>query len=304
MNLVRTLKALSDETRLRIIKVLGKGSLTVNEILFIIGGNQSNISHHLKILLEAGLVDSKKEGSWIYYKLSSLYDQIKSGWFEHEIANECFNSFDDKKTELVYEKRKSIAEQYFDSISESEKKKLFDFMENIFSAEEIEKFIDGRFDIILDVGCGNGRNLPILAKYASKVIGVDSSVKMVHMAEHLCKKCGIDYTLEIADIYDLPLANGSVDAAFVNMVLHHLPEPDRALVEVARVVRPSGMLFFVDFLEHNDEVMRSEHADLWLGFSDSDIKRWIESAGMKIVQKRIKEHEGYSLIIIKAQKPV
>ena len=63
-------KALSDETRLRILKMLEARPLCVCEIQFVLKGSQPNVSHHLKTLADAGLVDSKRDGLWIAYRIA------------------------------------------------------------------------------------------------------------------------------------------------------------------------------------------------------------------------------------------
>jgi len=63
-------KALSDETRLRILKMLEGRPLCVCEIQHVLKGSQPNVSHHLKTLYEAGLVDSKRDGLWIAYRIT------------------------------------------------------------------------------------------------------------------------------------------------------------------------------------------------------------------------------------------
>jgi ArsR family transcriptional regulator len=63
-------KAFSDETRLRILKMLEARPLCVCEIQHVLKGSQPNVSHHLKTLSEAGLVDSKRDGLWIAYRIT------------------------------------------------------------------------------------------------------------------------------------------------------------------------------------------------------------------------------------------
>ncbi|MDA8178450.1 MAG: metalloregulator ArsR/SmtB family transcription factor, partial [Deltaproteobacteria bacterium] len=63
-------KALSDETRLRILKMLEVRPLCVCEIQHVLKGSQPNVSHHLKTLADAGLVDSKRDGLWIAYRIA------------------------------------------------------------------------------------------------------------------------------------------------------------------------------------------------------------------------------------------
>lgn len=305
MEIIKILKALGDETRFRIIQILHGGTYTVNEILFVIGGRQSNISHHLKILSDNNLVESKKEGMWIYYRLSTFYrtylaqviEKIDKSWLPEEIEN------DRVKIDMILKKRQEQAEKYFASIDEAEHKQLMSFLDNIFSSAEIAELIKEKYHTILDVGCGNGRNLPVLAPFCDKVIGVDYSARMLQMAEHLAKKSSLNYELFNSDITSLPFADESIDAVFINMVLHHVPVPQAAVSEAARVLSRNGKIFLIDLAEHNDENLRDAHGDLWLGFSEDDLISWINAAGLQAETQMSKSYMQHKILIIKATKP-
>lgn len=306
MEIIKILKALGDETRFRIIQILHGGTYTVNEILFVIGGRQSNISHHLKILSDNNLVESKKEGMWIYYRISAFYrthlahviEKIDKSWLPEEIEN------DRVKIDMILKKRQEQAEKYFAAIDEAGQKQLLSFLDTIFSSAEITDLIKEKYHTILDVGCGNGRNLPVLAPFCDKVIGVDSSAKMLRLAEHLAKKSLLSYELFNSDITSLPFADESIDAVFINMVLHHVPVPQVAVCEAARVLSRNGNIFLIDMAEHNDESLRDTHGDLWLGFSEDDLVSWINAAGLQVQMLMTKSYMQHKkIIIIKATKP-
>ena len=304
MEITKLFKALGDETRFRIIQILHSGTYTVNEILFVIGGRQSNISHHLKILSDTGLVESKKEGMWIYYRLSTFYrehfakviENFDNSWLPPEIET------DKIKIDMILKKRQEQAEKYFASIDESEHKQLMQFLDNIFSSAEIADVIKEHYHTILDIGCGNGRNLPVLAPFCDKVIGVDRSAKMLQMAEHLARKSSLNYELFNSDITALPFANETIDGIFINMVLHHVPVPGAALNEAARVLKDNGKIFLIDMEEHDDENFRDTQGDLWLGFSREELLSWICNSGLKVEMQISKSYMQHKIIIIKATK--
>lgn len=306
MKLAKLFKALSDNTRLRIIKILLNGSYTVNEILFIIGGNQSNISHHLKILYDSELVENKKEGSWIYYRLSLFFRNFLLTSFNHLIQQDKWYSteFDDdkRKLEIILEKRKNNAEKYFSSLKDTEEKKFLAMLDKIFRPEEIGNIIDRHYHTIIDMGCGNGRLLPFLAKFCDQVIGVDSSERMLNLADHFAQKFHIHYCLERSDITSLPFENSYADAVFINMVLHHVPNPELAIKESSRIIQNNGKLFIVELLEHHDETLREFYGDLWLGFSQEELTLWLKNCGLEIEKFTIKEHSNYQIIILIAEK--
>lgn len=304
MEITKLLKALGDETRFRIIQILRSGTYTVNEILFVVGGRQSNVSHHLKILSDTGLVESKKEGMWIYYRLSTFYrehfakiiENFDKSWMPPEVET------DKIKIDMILKKRQEQAEKYFASIDESEHKQLMQFLDNIFSSAEVADVIKEHYHTILDIGCGNGRNLPVLAPFCDKVIGVDRSAKMLQMAEHLAKKASLNYELFNSDVTSLPFANDTIDAIFINMVLHHVPVPQQAINEAARVLRKNGKIFLIDMEEHDDENFRDTQGDLWLGFSKDDLINWLNVAGLQVEMQTSKPYMQHKIIIIKATK--
>lgn len=67
--LSRVFRALSDETRVRIVALLAHGELCVCHVETALAIGQSNVSRHLGILKAAGVVDSRRDGSWVYYRL-------------------------------------------------------------------------------------------------------------------------------------------------------------------------------------------------------------------------------------------
>lgn len=312
MFLIKTFKALADETRLRITRLLQHGAFHVNEILFVINAKQSNISHHLKILQENGLVINKREGSLIYYTLNKyneneVSDLITDIITKHEKDINFFQD-DKKRLDTIIQKRKDRAENYFSSIG----KELDDIQDRLFKhlyrTNEIVEFFGSKMDSILDVGCGTGRSLPILAKYSKKVIGIDSSPSMLQLSEHICKKYKINYELILGDIQKLPLSSNSVNGVFLNMVLHHLSDPFSAIKEISRVIKPKGRLLLTELLPHHNENFREEYAHLWLGFTEEELRTWLRRSNFTVKDTMYKEssksekNKDYKAIIILAEK--
>jgi ArsR family transcriptional regulator len=132
---------------------------------------------------------------------------------------------------------------------------------------------------VLDVGTGTGFIAAGLAARAHRVIGIDNSPSMLDVARDNLAQLGIDNVdLHEADLARLPLGDDSVDAAVANMVLHHAEDPAGMLAEMTRVVRPSGWVAITDAVEHAYEWMRTEQADIWLGFSPEQVEGFFGSA--------------------------
>jgi ubiquinone/menaquinone biosynthesis C-methylase UbiE len=134
---------------------------------------------------------------------------------------------------------------------------------------------------VADVGTGTGFVAAGIAPRVRRVIGIDNATAMLKVAHKNLQALGVsNVDLVVGDAARLPLEDGSVDAAFANMVLHHAEDPAAMLREMARVARPGGTVAIVDEVEHSYEWMRSEHADVWLGFGEGQMQRLFGTAGL------------------------
>jgi len=314
INFLKIFKSLADEMRLRIIRILLRGSFHVNEILYIVNGKQSNISHHLKILQESDLVSNKKEGSLIYYKINDFINdknlfKIIDTIHSEESSIPCYIE-DLKRLDSILNKRKKNAEEFFNTIGKNLDKLQTELFNEIYKTEEILDFFDGNLENILDIGCGTGRNLPLLAKYADKVIGLDLSPIMLQLSDHICKTNDLNYELKQGDIHKLPFETGSINGIFLNMVLHHISDPLNSLKEISRILKNKGKIVLIELLSHQDEKFRENYGDLWLGFTEDEIKNWLNLSDIKIIKSNVKKDQknklsvkvNHSIIILFGEK--
>jgi ArsR family transcriptional regulator len=136
--------------------------------------------------------------------------------------------------------------------------------------------------VVADVGTGTGFVAAGIAPRVSQVIGVDISERILDVARSNLEELGIDNVeLRVGDITALPIPDDSVDAAFANMVLHHAEAPAAMLAQMARIVRPGGVVAICDEVEHHWEWMREEHADIWLGFTPEQVDSFFAAAGLE-----------------------
>lgn len=139
----------------------------------------------------------------------------------------------------------------------------------------------GPRSLVVDVGTGTGFVAAGLAGRVAHVAGVDNSPAMLAVAAGNLTELGVDnVTLTEGELDALPLPDDSVDAAVANMVLHHAPDPAAMLTEMARVVRPGGTVAVTDEVAHPYEWMRTEQADLWLGFTPQQVEEFFCAAGL------------------------
>jgi ArsR family transcriptional regulator len=140
---------------------------------------------------------------------------------------------------------------------------------------------------VADLGTGTGRMLAGLLERAAQVIAVDASPVLLEQARRRVQTERLDgVDLRLGDLEHLPLSDGEVDTVVANMVLHHAPEPARALLEIRRVLCPGGTVLLGDFLPHDQEWMRERMADQWLGFEPPELTHWLEAAGFEDVSLR------------------
>lgn len=301
--LLKWLKALADETRLRVFHLLLKRELNVNEIMSILDMGQSRISRHLKILTDSGLIRYRRDGLWVFYSLSETRETKD---FVTMIQNyfTVGNMFaqDEAQALSLLEKRSRDTVSFFDSVAEH-----YDAMKrDIFGNVDINSLIAESLTdttVAADLGCGGGALLDTLLTHSQQVIGIDSSTKMLESARRLIGKDGSRVDLRIGQLEHLPMRDQEADTAIIAMVLHHLNDPQKGLLEAFRVLKPSGRLIVADFKKHSNELLRDRYGDRWLGFENSDILKWLKASSLSIVEnKSIPLGQGMEVFLIVAEK--
>lgn len=287
MDWVRTLKALADPTRLRILGAVAEEELTVGEIQEVVASVQSAVSRNLAILREAGFVRDRREGTNVYFALRRdmaaparrLFDSAAEGLAGLPEAKE-----DRRRLQRCRENRARLSRDYFEAVAgdwERIRKSCFD--ERLGSLA-LEKLVPRNLTIA-DVGCGTGSLTFELARFAKKVVAVDLSDEMLRRARQLARDRKVDNVeFRRGDAEKLPLAAAAVDTAFSVMVLHFLKDPARAVRELVRVTRPGGSIILLDLVPHKQGWMRDEMAHLWLGFDRALIEKWLRAAGAAEVE--------------------
>ncbi len=276
---VNMFKALSDETRMRLLNLSIHYELNVNEIVSILEMGQSRISRHLKILTDCGLLTFRRDGLWIFYSAAS-----KGGGFyfiqsiKHLLNHNSQFQEDLEEAEKCIMERSKKTTRFFDAVSKNWELLKQDIIGDFDLNEKILEAI-GASDTIVDLGCGTGDLLPLLKTKSLHVIGVEKSVKMLEEARkhYELDRDGID--LRIGELEHLPLRDEEAEIALTNLVLHHLSEPQKAIKEVHRILKPGGSFIIIDLHLHKDEDMRLKFGDLWLGFSMDRLENWLQKSG-------------------------
>ena len=296
---VKVFKALADETRLRLMRLLSRGALNVNEIIGILEMGQSRVSRNLRILGEADLVTSRREGTWIYYQWSSadgastLVGDTLAHLGAHERDLSHYES-DIQGLEAVVARRREQTRSYFDSLQDPHEFLEHHSLDGQFYRQVAVKLMPEQCRTVLDMGTGSGLLVPTLLERAERVVAVDSSVTMLELARSTMGVESHRCDFRLGDLEHLPVADGEVDAVVACMVLHHLSNPARVLTEAYRSLSSGGVIVVVDLHRHADESLRERMADLWLGFLTEDIAGWLRSASFQLVEagKAVPESDG------------
>jgi ArsR family transcriptional regulator len=279
-------QALADPTRLRIVALLRIMELSVGELAHILGQSQPRVSRHLKILADAGVLERRKEGSWVFLTLSDseqlepLFGLIDQ-WADQ--ATRALFSADAARTEGIRAERAEAANRYFTGHAA-----VWDQIRSLHVAEsDVEGAIDralGKRPLgrLLDIGTGTGRMIELFGPRASQAIGIDRSSEMLRLARVKLEAAGIHSSLRQGDMYALPLADESADSIIIHQVLHYAHSPATAIAEAARVLAPGGTLLVVDFAAHEREELRSTDAHIRLGFEDEVMGGWFAAAGLDV----------------------
>lgn len=276
-----TLKLLSDPVRLRLCGLLSHAELAVQELSAITGLQQSRTSNQLSRLKRAGLVRDRREGTWSFHSLvepaeagpltQSLYDAIVAPYLKSAESRT-----DRKALAAVLEQRRRKSREAHDRLAARWVEVGQDFASGSLRAEVLAQAWP-RGLVVADLGCGTGFLSSLLARRGATVLAVDHSERMLEAAE----RAKFEGTVEFrrGELDALPLADDEVDAAFANLVWHHLPDFAAAAREVLRVLKPGGAFVVSDLEPHEAEWMRETMGDLRLGLKSDQVVGALARAG-------------------------
>jgi len=284
------LNAAGEDTRLRLLALLAESELTVSEIVAILGQSQPRVSRHLKLLVEAGLVERRREGAWAFFRLapSGAAGALARNIVDWLDADEPTLTADRARLAEARQARAENAARYF-AAHAAEWDDIRSLHVPEAQVEEAIRAAIGERPVrrLLDLGAGTGRMLELFAPLAERAVGVDLSSAMLAVARGRLEESGArNIDLRQGDIYALPVERNSCDLAIMHQVLHYLDDPGRALREAARTLAPGGRLLIVDFAPHGEEALRERHAHRRLGFSDPEVRDLLAQAGLETILHR------------------
>lgn len=300
-------KASGDPLRLNILRVLSSNSFGVLELAHIFATGQSGMSHHLKVLAQADLVATRREGNAVFYRRqlphgglhAALLDEIDSLPLDADLV---------ERIESVHQQRAAASHDFFARIAD----KFQAHQDLIAGLPQYRGSVIALLDSLaladtataVEIGPGDGGFLPELARRFSHVTAIDNSTHMLDQARARCEQEQLhNVELKLADALSDPAT--PADCVVVNMVLHHFAAPAEALRQLARHVQPGGSLLITELCSHNQSWARETCGDLWLGFEQDDLVRWAGAAGLQSGESLyIGLKNGFQIQIKHFSKPV
>jgi len=284
-SLLSGLRAAGEPTRLRLLALCAHGELSVGELTSILGQSQPRVSRHLKLMVEAGLLQRFREGAQVYYRIAedgeasnlarTLVDLLPS--YDEELNND-LSGLDD-----IWQRRAKLADAYFnENAAQWDEIRKLHVAEVAVEARLLDMVGRERLDTHVDIGTGTGRILALLSERVERSIGIDTNTEMLTLARtHLERENIKNAHVRKGDMYGMPLETGSMDLATLHLVLHYSLEPAAVIAEAARVLKENGKLVIVDFASHQEEQLRTEHQHQRLGFGDREILQSMLQAGIQ-----------------------
>ena len=286
--LLAGLRAAGEETRLRLLFILSRGEFNVSELTTILGQSQPRVSRHLKLMVEAGLIQRYREGAWMLFRINTSAGNA-------ELARSLIGFMDNADPQVardlerisqVKAQRQADAQAYFAENAENwaairayhvAEEKTEEALRRLVGENPVGKYVD--------LGTGTGRMLEMFAPLADEAIGIDLSREMLSFARANLGQAGLDHVqVRQGEISRLTLPDASADLITLHQVLHFVADPAKAIAEAVRLLRPGGRLVVADFASHDLEFLREQFAHRRLGIAHYDMTVWVKAAGARITK--------------------
>jgi ArsR family transcriptional regulator len=279
-------QSISDSTRLRLLRLLGRHELNVQEMVRTTALSQPRVSKHLAVLREQGWIAQRREGTWSWYRAvkpglfpggAALFAQVM------QLSDQLPEAeADDGLLAGVLAERRALSRDFFAGIAHRWDEIRHQYEHPDIRLGAVGALVDRNLKV-LDIGTGTGAMLPVFGAHVGLTVAVDNSEAMLARAQDLCRREQLQgISLCNADVARLPFASGAFDAVNCSMVLHHVDSPAAAVAEMARVTQPAGKVMVTGFTRHDQDWMREELAHRWLGFEQQEVAGFFAGAGLSM----------------------
>ena len=298
-SLLKSLSLIADPTRVRLLLLLKREELSVAELQEILSLPQSNISAQLGKLKTAGLVSDRRSGKNRLYHVDEPAARVEESWRHFMALLESAGGElrevkqDNHALQVVLQKRERTAQAYFDALAGKFGRHYIPGRSWKGLGEMLLKLLPPL--VIADLGAGEGTLSQLLAQRAKQVIAVDNSENMVAYGSGLAKQHGFtNLEFRLGDLENPPIDPASVDLVILSQALHHAQRPAQAIRAAFSLIKPGGRIVVLDLLKHQFEKARDLYADLWLGFSEAELREMLTDAGFQNIETSIVHRETRS----------
>lgn len=301
------LRGVAEPTRLRLLNLCAVAELTVSELTQILGQSQPRVSRHLKLMVDAGLLERFREGTWAFYRLAAGTEaaRVACALVDMLPDSDAVLARDNARLARIKAEREAAANDYFRKNAqrwdEMRRMRVDDAEIERAALEMLGPQPVGR---LLDIGTGTGRMLTVLAPRVESALGIDQSRDMLAVARANIGREGLtNCAVRLGDMYGINAEAGAFDLVTLHLVLHYAEQPAQAIAEARRVLAPGGRLLLVDFAPHDVEALRIEHAHRRLGFEDGEIAAWCRAAGLDVGAPRVLPGDTLTVKLWLATRP-
>lgn len=278
--LFERMTVLADSTRSRTLLLLERHELTVNEIRSVLQLPQSTVSRHLKSLSDQDWVTSRPDGTSRRYRTAEKLDaSSRKLWHvvREQVAATPAAAQDMRRVQTVLAHRRSKSQKFFSSAAGQWDRLRLELFGKRADLLGLLGLLDDNWTVA-DLGCGTGQLAESIAPFVGKVIAIDDSAAMLSAARRRLAEMG-NVDVRSGRLESLPIGDCTLDAALLFLVMHYVPEPEEAIAEAHRTLKPGGRLLLVDMMPHDRDDLQNQMGHVWRGFSEEQITTMLKAAG-------------------------
>jgi DNA-binding transcriptional ArsR family regulator/ubiquinone/menaquinone biosynthesis C-methylase UbiE len=281
-------RILSEPVRLRLLAAAAQEELSIGELAELLDESQPNVSRHLAPLRKLGLLAERRQGTRVLVRLAEAFES-DAVLADALIAGRALCKKDGTLERIapLIKLRDAAAREFFARTPDAEAAQRTALPEEFAAYLMAVAPLIERRALAVDAGTGEGRLLEVIAPLFDRVIAIDREPAQLDRARERSRLRGfanvevVRGDLRSETVRQLVTRDGLADAVFASRVLHHAPRPAEAMAQLASLTRDGGTVVILDYDAHDDETMREQQADVWLGFAPDELRRLSQAAGLR-----------------------